>query len=57
MLYKKSLKCDTGQFACGVFANFVSGQNIKEASQVQYLGVILQDDLHWDMHLPNLAGH
>ena len=32
----------------------VSGQKIKQSSQVRYLGVILQDDLHWDAHLTNL---
>ena len=32
----------------------VSGHKIKQSSQVQYLGVILQDDLHWDAHLTNL---
>ena len=28
----------------------VTGQTIKQSSQVRYLGVILQDDLHWDAH-------
>ena len=32
----------------------VSGQKIKQSSQVRYLGVILQDDLNWDAHLTNL---
>ena len=32
----------------------VIGQKIKQSSQVQYLGVILQDDLHWATHLANL---
>ena len=31
----------------------VSGQKIKQSSQVQYLRVILQDNLHWDAHLTN----
>ena len=29
----------------------VSGQKIKQSSQVRYLGVILQDDMHWDAHI------
>ena len=33
---------------------FVSGQKIKQSSQVRYLGVIVQDDLHWDAHITNL---
>ena len=32
----------------------VSGHKIKQSSQVQYLGVILQNDLDWDAHLTNL---
>ena len=31
----------------------VSGQKNKQSSQVQYLWVILQDNLHWDAHLTN----
>ena len=31
----------------------VSGQIVKQSSQVRYLGVILQDDWHWDAHLTN----
>ena len=29
-------------------------KKIKQSSHVRYLGVILQDDLHWDPHLTNL---
>ena len=32
----------------------ISGQKIKPSSQVKYLGIILQDDLHWDSHLMKL---
>ena len=32
----------------------VSGQKIKQSSQVRYFGVILQNDLHWDPHLTSL---
>ena len=32
----------------------ISGQKIKLNKQVKYLGVILQDDLHWNSHLSNL---
>ena len=29
----------------------ISGQKIKLSYQVKYLGIILQDDLHWNSHL------
>ena len=29
-------------------------KNLRQSSQVRYLGVILQDHLHWDTHLRNL---
>ena len=32
----------------------ISGQKIKASSQVKYLGIILQDDLHWNSHLTKL---
>ena len=32
----------------------MSGQKTKLNKQVKYLGVILQDDLHWSSHLSNL---
>ena len=32
----------------------MSGQKIKLNKQVKYLGVILQDDLHWSSHLSYL---
>ena len=32
----------------------ISGQKIKPSSQVKYLGIILQDDLHWNLHLTKL---
>ena len=32
----------------------VSGQKLQPSSQIKYLGVILQDDLHWTTHLANL---
>ena len=32
----------------------VTGQKIKQSSQVRYFGVILQNDLHWDAHLTSL---
>ena len=32
----------------------ISGQKIKPSSQVKYLGIILQDDLHWNTHLTKL---
>ena len=32
----------------------VSGQKIKQSSQVRYLGIILQDDLHCGTHLASL---
>ena len=31
-----------------------SGQKIKPSSQVKPLGIILQDDLHWNSHLTKL---
>ena len=31
-----------------------SGQKIKPSSQVKYLGIILQDDLHWNSYLTKL---
>ena len=33
----------------------LSGQKIKPTNQVQYLGVILQEDLHWNKYLSNLG--
>ena len=33
---------------------WLSGQKVKLNKQVKYLGVILQDDLHWNSHLFNL---
>ena len=32
----------------------ISGQIIKPSSQVKYLGIMLQDDLHWNSHLTKL---
>ena len=32
----------------------ISGQKLQPSSQMKYLGVILQDDLHWTTHLANL---
>ena len=32
----------------------ISGQKIKPSLQVKYLGIILQDDLHWNSHLTKL---
>ena len=32
----------------------ISGQKIKPSSQVKPLGIILQDDLHWNSHLTKL---
>ena len=32
----------------------ISGQKIKPSSQVKYLGIIQQDDLHWNSHLTKL---
>ena len=32
----------------------ISGQKIQPSSQIKYLGVILQDFLHWTIHLVNL---
>ena len=32
----------------------ISGQRIKPSTQVKYLGLTLQDDLHWNKHLKNL---
>ena len=38
-----------------IWLNFrMSGQKTKLNKQVKYLGVILQDDLHWSSHLSNL---
>ena len=34
---------------------FKSGQKIHPLSQIKYLEVILQDDLHWNTHLVNLS--
>ena len=33
----------------------ISGQKIKPSNQVKYLGVILQEDLHWNKYLSNLG--
>ena len=33
----------------------INGQKIKLSSQVKYLGTILQDDLHWNLHLTKLG--
>ena len=33
----------------------ISGQMIKPSNQVKYLGVILQEDLHWNKYLSNLG--
>ena len=32
----------------------VVGQKIKQTSHLRYLGIILQDNFHWDAHLTNL---
>ena len=32
----------------------ISGQKIESSCQVRYLGVILQDGLHWNTHLTSL---
>ena len=32
----------------------VSGQKMKQSVQVRYLGLILQDDFHWDAHLTKI---
>ena len=49
VLFKRRNKKITKQL------NFrVSGQKIKQSSQVRYLGVILQDDMQWDAHITNL---
>ena len=32
----------------------ISGQKLKPSSQVKYLGIMLQDDLHWNSHLTKL---
>ena len=32
----------------------LTDQKIKQSSKVRYLGVILQDDLHWNTHLTSL---
>ena len=34
---------------------WLSGQKIKPTNQVKYLGVILQEDLHWNKYLSNLG--
>ena len=37
------------------YLNFcISGQKLQPSSQIKYLGVIRQDNLHWTMHLVNL---
>ena len=33
----------------------LSGQKFKPTNQVKYLGVILQEDLHWNKYLSNLG--
>ena len=33
----------------------ISGQKIKPTNQVKYLGIILQEDLHWTKYLSNLG--
>ena len=33
----------------------ISGQKIKPSNQVKYLGIILQEDLHWNKYLSNLG--
>ena len=33
----------------------ISGQKIKPSNKVKYLGVILQEDLHWNKYLSNLG--
>ena len=33
----------------------ISRQKIKSSSQVKYLGIILQNDLHWKSHLTKLG--
>ena len=32
----------------------ISGQKIKPSSQIKNLGIILQDDLHWNLHMTKL---
>ena len=32
----------------------VSDQKVKSTSQVKYLGILLQNDLHWNLHLTEL---
>ena len=50
MIFKSKNKIITKHF------NFrISGQKVKPSSQVKYLGIIPQDDLHWNSYLMKLG--